>query len=712
MNVTGTVDGNSITGYVRALRRTQQLCNPMQIATLTLSTSFPNSISPAQQVVLYENGTKVFTGYVVKITRDRPSYDWVLEAHDVYTKCVNYFIDFVFTVGHDANDQPIRNYQPQSTNYWIGYLCGLAGVGYTSTGGTGTVPQGVQIGMRTIHESLQDIIAYSSQYVRANADGELRFERIVRNVANHTLSSNITVEDTTSDEWTRNVVKVYGYASTTHRILAIASTTIPGIIPDRITAVGAPMIQTDAEASRVADYLLSELGDLTHIVTAKIDGDPSIHIGQAARIIYDVTDRTDAITSVTHATNEREGYTTEVTIGERCPRISGWSRISPLIYAGTTRFGVYISRDGGHNWAEFNTGLPAGTKYVRRIGANALEEAMAIVNGSLYYTDGTNPWAIRSLPAPINSAGDVPAPGHGSLIAVDALGGAGSFAVMTVNPRTSGSAIQECRTWVYNCQSTGSAPSSWQSVELVNDIISSGSYSSGSEWHVIGIDMRSTLGTPNVVASSGSVYALVPGGVIIYQGDETRTNDYTQGFSQRVCTDASLGIGLRSWWVDSIASTGSTIRFTIKARTDTGLFRDNLFMYGSFYGGGAQYAGKDINDYWTWDFQSDFSWDATNNPLVPPFYWTTVVELSTEFSVGTIPQMFSGQTIWFNLFYSPWHTISQSSITMGEPCGEDHIVDTSPYGDTYHRLGHGGASDPATPYPIKSVLQGGFIEVV
>ena len=706
MNVTGTINGNAIDAYVRSLSRQQMLCNPMQTATLVLSTAFPSAISEGQDAVLYQDSVKVMTGYVVKTYHEEPSFDWKVEIHDPYTRCQNYFIDSPITVGHDAGDEPIKGYIPQSTDYWLGYLCGLCGAAYVTDGGTGTVPQGVQLGLRTVHEALTDIIAYSSQYVYADPDGVLHFARISRGYANFTLTDCISVEDTLSDEYTRNVIKVYGYASYQSRVFAVASRGVTGIVPDRVSAVGAPMIGTQPEAQRVADYLLSELGSLTHIVTARVVGNPHIRVGYGARILSGATDYTDAVTSAVHSADE-SGYITEVTIGERCPRIAGWSKETPRIYAGTTAYGVYLSEDGGRNWAEFNSGLPTGNKYVGRLGANSFNEVMGIVNGALYYSDGTNPWEIRTLPAPVNDAEDDPPPAHGDYVAVDALGSQGGFAVLTTNPLSSGSNVQESRSWVYTCASTGSSPADWESVELSNSILSTGSNVS---WHTIGMDLRSTLGAPYVLASSGSVYG--GPGIRITVGDNTRIWNYRQPDYNYFCGDAP-NTGLVSWWVGPIYSLGAGYaRITFQAATVSGGFKDNLFMYGSYGGGGAQEALTDENGYRYWGFQLGFRWLDSNVPGHPPYIWEAVKDVHLGFDPDDFLSIQFGQTVSFNLFWSPSRTINFQSITMGEVCGENHAVGTSPYGDMYGPFGQGGPVDPATPYPIASNISAGSIKII
>lgn len=600
--VTGTVGGQSVDNYVRATHRVTQLCNPLGILTITLGTNFPGSVTPSQAVVIYENSIKTFTGYVVKITRERPSHDWVLECHDAYTRCSNYFIDQKITVGYDSNDQPIPGYQAQSSDYWIGYLCGLAGIDYSiDSGSGGTVPPGVQIGLRTVHESLQDIQAYSCQTSYIDADGVLHFIRVTRNNPGVTLSSVISVEDGTDDSETRNQIKVYGYASQRSRVFSNQSVSIPGITPNRITAIASPMIQTQAEADRIGSYLLGELGAPTKIVTAKIDHNPNLRVGQVARIQYGSTNVVDAITGLSTRIDEENQFT-EVTVGERCPRIAGWSQLAP-VYCGTSTAGIYKSLNGGISWGEFNTGLPVGNKYVSRIATNFDGDAMAIVNGALFYNSGLdNDWLPKALPSPINSAGDSPAPGYGTIKAVTPGQILNKFYVMTVNTRTSGSTQQNARTWLYE---TTNAGTSWTSTEM-ND-------TSGSGYHFIGLDMSSEFGQPYILGSSGSAYDLqFLKGSMLRQG-------YKDTFGTKTCADLAnrgiLDFDLKNWSVTG-AGTSQVLHVTLSVKYD--IAPATMFLIYRIYDNTDNYFGIDVGP-WTVAGSSVESFSANEVSFTIPY---------------------------------------------------------------------------------------------
>jgi len=702
--ISGHIGSQSIEGYVRSLRRRGHLCAPGQMATLVLSTDFPCDPVVSDELVLYEQGALVMTGYVQKVSRSKPSFDWVVEGMDTYQRVQSTFLDTPMVIGHDPNtEQPIKGYQPLTTDYWIGYILAQCGASYDIEGGGHTVPQGVQLGLRTAHESLQDIMAYSSQYAWAKPDGTISVKRTSRNAANYTFTDFLRFEYKKDDEWTRTNIKVYGlssgFGSRQQRVFANASVSLPNIIPDRISAIATPMIQTNDEAQRVADYMIAELGDVTWVATGTIIGNPNIHIGQSARMTYLDFDRTDVITSLESAWDAENGYTMQVVIGERCPRIAGWSLLSPPIFAGTTQHGVYKSTDGGINWAEFNTGLPTGAKNVTRLGFNSFYEGMAIVNGSLYYTDGIGTtWSPRSLPSPVNSAGDTPALGYGRMIAVDAMGSLGKFAVLTTSGSIStGSDPAQMRSWIYTCENSGSLPSLWTSTAMTTGSASSQPY------NLTGWDLTANGGIPTAVLSSGSVWATVPNGSWHCEKitkDRNAWDYFDYGLFRYVC-NADRGL---QWYVNSMYDTPTDTIFEIYILVSNFNRNDSVYLYGC-YGDRNDVALTDIDGFRYWDFIAPASLFGTiPSPTPganPQQVWKTTITLDRDVLAWTSDHF---REIHFNIFCLAKNAISPyPSLTHGDTCGSNHVMGVSPYGDIYHP----GMPARPMPMPIASTLIAG-----
>lgn len=713
MTISGTINGNSIAGYVRSLKRMGNLCAPPQTATILLSPNFPHAVTVSDQVIIYENGTRTFTGYVTRVSLTRPEYGLTVACDDTYTRATSFFIEDSITTGHDANDQPIPNYTPQMTAYWIGYLCGLCGLDYTVDGFQYPVPAGVQIGLRTVAESLLDIIAYSTQYVYVNPNGVAEFKRIAKGSPSVTFTDFIDFEWKKDDEWTRNVVKVYGYSGDglrpNSRIFVSKSVSIPEIVPDRVTAVATPLIQTYGEAERVADYLLDELGAVTEVASGTIVGDPTVRIGQVARMVHDGVDLTGIITSL-EVTWDENGYVMVVTIGERCPRISGWSYAAPPVYAGTTGHGVYKSTDGGQTWFEYNSGLPATARRVSRLGFNGYGEGMSIVNGRLYYTDGENGWTLKTLPAPVNTAGDDPAPtSPGLLVAVDALGGVGQFAVLTTSAlgETSGSIPTEARSWVYLSENISSGSGSWTSTQLEIDAL----FSSGSPYNVAGDDLSSKFGFPYVIGSSSIMYSnMSPNRYnVCIEKRWTRTcRDWLnyENFAPECESNPSLQ-WILNWYVADTPFGDAELVVELSG----GTYKDNLFLYGMYNWAGPASCPRDEDGYYRWPFQEyGILYKADWRTGITYWRFPGIGVYSLPVTPENENNLFE---VNFNIFYSPYRTLNASSFTYGDVCGTVHRVGTSPYGDIWGKFGYSGPVDPNTPYPIVSNFgTGRFFSVV
>lgn len=492
INVTLVVGGTDISAYVIATDRRASLCGPGQtlVAQVSSGVTLPNE---SDSVVFSEEGVKVLTGFVIGIDRSRPEGIYTIHMEDTYHRVNRTFI-------HDE----IITDEAKDTAYWAGVVLDRTGISYSINGDSRPVPVGVTLGLRPAVQALADIMAYSSWYAFPDANGVLQVGPIAAGTVDHTLSSFIDFTRATDDSQTRNEIKVFGSDGLgplgEGSVFTTAYRDI-GLIPQRRTAaVGSGLIETQAEAQRVANYLLDELGRPTDKITGTVPLNPNVSIGQKVRMVYDDSagfkyNGVDTVTTI-ESRVEESGATTSITMGERCPRIAGWSTRYPPVYAGTSGSGVWVSNDAGVTWTEFNDGLSTETEsrlYVRSLCANYYGELMAVINAALYYHDGTE-WSATTLPNPTNDAGDDPAPTGVEPIVVDSGMGQGEFFVLAQHLNNSDETVQQARAWVYETKNSGS---SWDSVQLI---------SSGSNFHVVAHDLSSKLGIPYAVVSSGSLF--------------------------------------------------------------------------------------------------------------------------------------------------------------------------------------------------------------
>lgn len=319
LHVTGAIFNNKIDGHVVSYKRLSSLCNPGAKITLNLDSSFPGPVDPGMPVSIYERGVKVLTGYVIKSSRSRPAYDWTVDIDDAYMRVTNYFLSE--KMDYDT---------PQSAKFLIGEILDQTGVDYIVHGTDVTVPPGTSIGLRSAHDALSDIMVYGSWYAWADVDGVVHIKKHVFNY-NKVIRDPIAINHVNSTEQTRNVVKVYGRIMADNSAVNLSlSKDVPGLVTDLVTVVANPLISNYDDADRVGSYILQELGSQTNVINFTIEGDPSIQIGTSGSLYYQdpitglVTSGSGPITSL-ESKVDQSGYIMDVTIGERCPRISGWS---------------------------------------------------------------------------------------------------------------------------------------------------------------------------------------------------------------------------------------------------------------------------------------------------------------------------------------------------------------------------------------------------
>lgn len=317
-HVTGSIGNNRIDGHVISYRRYASLCNPGQRISLNLDTSYPNDVVPGMLVVIYEKGVKVLTGYVIKSMKTRPSYEWLIDIEDTYTRVANYFIS-----------EELDFESPQQSYELIRQILEPTEIAYRIVGENVIIPSGTVLGLRSAHDALNDVMTYGSWYAWVDPEGVLQIKKHARKTP-IVIRDPISVEHRISTEQTRNVVKIYGQARTPDSSVNISlSADVEGLITDLTTVVANPLISNYDDAERIGNYLLQELGKRTDILTFTVEGDPTIRIGTSGSLYYSdpsglITSGSGAITSV-ETRIDQSGYITVGTIGERCPRISGWS---------------------------------------------------------------------------------------------------------------------------------------------------------------------------------------------------------------------------------------------------------------------------------------------------------------------------------------------------------------------------------------------------
>ncbi|MHA2086530.1 MAG: hypothetical protein ACXABD_22545 [Candidatus Thorarchaeota archaeon] len=208
-----TIGGTDLSDYIITYQRSESLCEPGQMFTLTMTRKKPDDsfidIGMADAVVIKEkyggSPTTVLKGFVTKVEINAERALMTVHGADKYIMLADYFI-------------PSRlETSGQTVAYWIEYICNEAGLSvqfdvtpYAVTQGTGDA-EGTPLGMQSALEALKLLERKGTCYTRydSSSDKILVYRLTTSQPKVNVNSSNlVTVDRSTASKSTRNVVKV------------------------------------------------------------------------------------------------------------------------------------------------------------------------------------------------------------------------------------------------------------------------------------------------------------------------------------------------------------------------------------------------------------------------------------------------------------------------------------------------------------------------
>lgn len=306
-----SVGGTPVT-RLKSVRRNASLVRIGQsfVGTLT-SSGAVLALQPSDTVTITEAGTLVLTGYLDKIRYARgPEPTVVLEGRDKFKLAEDYFID----------DSTLRTHG-ETVAYWVGYFCGLCGLSYTFSDSGSTLPVGedVPVGLVTVAEALKSLCQGPGFNMRVTAAGVLEFFKVaLRGTATEIYTALQSGERAVGDAATRNVAKIWGAPSDTGELLLYQRRiAIPGIIPDRIMAVGSPNITTLAQAEGLATVLLDHFANLDEVTSFVTAGDPARVIGQIGEATLEPGHTQRSPMTDLESVTDESGYLQAIAIGRK-----------------------------------------------------------------------------------------------------------------------------------------------------------------------------------------------------------------------------------------------------------------------------------------------------------------------------------------------------------------------------------------------------------
>lgn len=245
------------------------------------------------------SNTKVFQGYVQQIEHSVPSHTITITCEDVLTKAVNYFI------ASDDPENPLSYSNIKSEDFVENVLAVAEITNYEADvplSYTWATDAPAEVNLVTAWQAANEMAGMLAWHIHADRNGKVWFNDR-RPYDSGSDSADFTYDETAgtnvlsltyhkSIEELRNRVVVYGREG----IQATASQVSPYLYSStyyKTAVIGHPLIQTQTQAQRTADFNLELYNRLTQVVSMTVEGNPNLE----ARKFVDITG--SAFTSVT-----------------------------------------------------------------------------------------------------------------------------------------------------------------------------------------------------------------------------------------------------------------------------------------------------------------------------------------------------------------------------------------------------------------------------
>jgi len=366
MEATVTIGGVNCSSYIVFVNRHHGICQMVSEPEIGLDPTWNQAFSPYDEVIITENGTKVFTGFVANIGHSRMPPTRAINCQCPLKKVRDYWLTSFETGG-------------STVPTLIDSLMTTVGVSY-SINDSYDYPTAEEEWMNTsVMDVFKSLLTMAGWQAYSDPDGVVQIGQLKKGSPSHTFNEGdnlINVESARDDSWIRNAIAIYGAPG----ISVKKSRVVKYAGFERAGAFANPHIGTVALAEELAIKALEEFDSPLFVVKAQVLGDPDVQIGHTASVTDTFTnlyEHADIITTV-RSSMSTDGYVLDVTLGERCPTIWGFSVEPGLLYAATAGSGVYASGNYGDLWEAVN-GITAGSiltgdaLHVNAVEANYLD---------------------------------------------------------------------------------------------------------------------------------------------------------------------------------------------------------------------------------------------------------------------------------------------------------------------------------------------------
>lgn len=369
------------------------LCTPGGQLNMTINAFIDEDIDPYQDVVIYIDDVKVFTGYTQNIVKARRPTTQELICEDAHAKVKDTFIT---QMDWESQGEPI--------GYWIGRFLSQCQVEYSVSGGGPPAPP-KSYGFANCYQAIKGLLSFVNWQMSTDADGVFHVKSHVANAAAAYEVEHSNYERIRDDSWLRNRAIVFGYnaESTIDVMWYVPELNDNGEIRTAIFA--SPDIYWPGTAYTIAGFMQIQFSTPLDVVTLECPGNPYIRIGETVHFNdpWEPHERYGLVTSCQWRVSESYGYQMTLSLDERCWAFWISDTIPSILYCATDGAGVWKTFDDGMNWqdisgSDLDEGLPSYVKAIHVIkGPESVigtdDTVWAATLGGIFKTDtGSAPW--------------------------------------------------------------------------------------------------------------------------------------------------------------------------------------------------------------------------------------------------------------------------------------------------------------------------------
>jgi len=384
-----TTDGDDITEYVIEMEFKTSICNPGSGLEIVIAPEIDREIIPYEDVVVYINGTKVFTGYTQNNIRNREPTNQVLYCEDSIAKVTDTW-----------NMDMYLESRGETIGHWIKYFLNLSQVS-SSVSGAGALAPPKVFGIVQAFSTIKELMSLDAIQMTVDADGQIVVKgHYIDSDAAITVDNMLSWERETDDSWLRNRCIVFGYGpeQTVDEMNYVPELNDNGEI--RTMIIASPDIYWPGTAQTLANIALSMFSTPWDTVTLDCPGNPDIRAGETVYIVdeWGGWDRYGLVTSLSWRISEDVGYMMTITTDEKCPAFWISDTRPKILYCATEGAGVWKSFDDT-NWTDIS-GEELADAYAKDLAVVKGESIIgtddtvwvAATNGIFKTETGTSPW--------------------------------------------------------------------------------------------------------------------------------------------------------------------------------------------------------------------------------------------------------------------------------------------------------------------------------